>query len=69
LFDSLAPLVKMISAGVALMSAATCARAVSIALAASQPHACWRLAGLPKRSEKYGSISARTRGSTGVVAW
>jgi hypothetical protein len=69
LFDSLAPLVKTISPADAPMSAATCSRPRSIAFCASQPYACWRLAALPNRSVKYGSIDSRTRGSTGVVAW
>ncbi len=51
------------------MSDATCARAASTASCASQPYACWRLAGLPNCSVKYGSIASSTRGSTGVVAW
>jgi hypothetical protein len=50
------------------MSAATCSRPRSTAFCASQPYACWRLAALPNRSEKYGSIASSTRGSTGVVA-
>ncbi len=69
LLDSVAPLVKVISPAVALMSAATCARARSVASRASQPNACCLLWGLPNRSVKNGSIASRTRGSTGVVAW
>ena len=69
LFDSVAPLVKTISPAVAPISAATSRRAASTASCAFQPYACWRLAGLPKCSVKYGSIASSTRGSTGVVAW
>ena len=68
LLDSVAPLVKVISPADALMSAATCARAVSVASRASQPKACCLLWGLPNRSVKNGSMASRTLGSTGVVA-
>ncbi len=69
LFDSVAPLVKMISFALAPMSAATCRRAASTASSAFQPNACVRLAALPKCTEKYGSMASSARGSTGVLAW
>ncbi len=68
LSDSVAPLVKMISLGVALMSEATCARAFSTASSPAQPKEWLRLAALPNFSLKYGTIVSTTRGSTGVVA-
>ena len=68
LLDSVAPLVKTISLGVALISRAICARAFSTASSAVQPNAWLRLAALPNFSVKYGSIASTTRGSTGVVA-
>ena len=46
LFDSVAPLVKMISFGFAPIRSATCLRAVSTASSASQPNAWLRLAGV-----------------------
>ena len=69
LFDSVAPLVKMISRACALISAATWRRAVSTASMAFQPNEWLADAGLPNTSVKYGSIACNTRGSTGVVAW
>jgi hypothetical protein len=63
-----APLVTMISFGVALISRATCPRAFSTASSAVQPNEWLRLAELPNFSRKYGSIASKTRGSTGVVA-
>ncbi len=42
-------------------------RALSIPSRASRPNP-WMLDALPKRSEKYGSIAARTSGCTGVEA-
>ncbi len=68
LSDSVAPLVKTISFALAPMRSATCLRPCSTASSASQPYLWLRLAALPKRSVKYGSIASRTRGSTGVVA-
>jgi hypothetical protein len=68
LFDSVAPLVKMISFGLAPIRSATCLRAVSTASSAAQPKAWLRLAALPKSCVKYGVIASSTRGSTGVVA-
>jgi hypothetical protein len=47
---------------------ATCLRARSTAACASQPKRWVRLAALPNRSVKYGSMRSSTRGSTGVVA-
>jgi hypothetical protein len=64
---SVAPLVNTISSFRAPISAATSARAASTAARASCPNPC-RLLALPGRSEKYGSIAASTRASTGVVA-
>ena len=69
LFDSVAPLVNMISLPLAPMSAAACSRARSTAASASHPNLWLRLAALPNRSLKYGSIASSTLGSTGVVAW
>ena len=68
LFDSVAPLVKTMSRGRAPISAATWPRACSTASRAAQPKGCCALDALPKRSVKYGSIAATTRGSHGVVA-
>ena len=64
---SVPPLVKTISLGRAPMSAATEARARSTAPRALWPKE-WTEFGLPYSAEKYGSIAARTSGSTGVVA-
>ena len=50
LSDSVAPLVKMISLGSALIRAAMSARAFSTASSASQPNAWLLEAGLPKVS-------------------
>ncbi len=69
LSDSVAPLVKTISLAVAPIRSATCLRATSTASSACHPNEWLRLAALPKRSVKYGSIASSTRGSTGVVAW
>ena len=69
MLDSVAPLVKTISRGVAPISEAMAARAASTASSASQPNEWLRLAALPKRSPKYGSMASNTRESTGVVAW
>jgi hypothetical protein len=66
--DSVAPLVQTISRGSALMSAATCSRAVSTAFSASQPQAWLREAGLPKCSRNQGIMASTTRGSQGLVA-
>jgi hypothetical protein len=68
LFDSVAPLVKMISRAVAPIRAATSRRAASTACWAFQPHWWLADAGLPNCSRKNGSIASSTRGSTGVVA-
>ena len=59
LFDSDPPLVKMISAGDAPTSAATCSRAFSIA-SAGERAAENGLDGLAKLPAKKGCISART---------
>ena len=67
LSDSVPPLVKTISAGVAFRSVATWARASSIAPFDSWPKA-WTLDAFPKCSPKYGSIASRTSGRTGVLA-
>jgi hypothetical protein len=48
LFDSVAPLVKMISFALAPIRSATCLRAASTASSASQPNEWLRLAALPK---------------------
>ena len=66
--DSVAPLVKTISFAAAFIACATCSRAASTAASASQPNTCPREAGLPKVFVKYGAITSKTRGSTGVVA-
>ena len=68
LLDSVAPLVKTISFGLAPIRSAICLRALSTASSASHPNGWLRLAALPKCSVKYGSIASTTRGSTGVVA-
>src|SRR5260370_1062142 len=57
LSDSVAPLVKMISFGVAPISEATCARAFSTASSPAQPNEWLRLAALPQFSVKYVSIA------------
>src|ERR1019366_9537907 len=44
-------------------------RPISTASSASQPNAWLRLGALPNLVVKYGIISSRTRGSTGVVEW
>ena len=64
---SVPPLVKTISLGRAPIRAATEARARSTAPRALWPNE-WTEFGLPYSAEKYGSIAARTSGSTGVVA-
>src|SRR6266404_5541604 len=51
------------------ISFAICSRALSTPPSASQPKGWLRLAGCPNFSVKYGIISSRTRGSTGVVDW
>ena len=68
LSDSVAPDVKMISFGSALIVRATWTRAFVTASSALQPKACVREAALPNSSVKYGSIAWTTRGSTRVVA-
>ena len=68
LLDSVDPDVKMRSLDSAPIAPATCPRARSTASAASQPNRCEMLAALPYTSEKYGSITWRTRGSVRVVA-
>jgi len=68
LSDSVPPLVKITSSGLAApIPAATCSRASSSPRYASRPSEYSEFA-LPNRSEKYGSIASRTRSSTGVVA-
>ena len=70
LFDSVAPEVMTVSFSLlAPTSFATRSRAASTASSACQPKAWLRDAALPKCCVKYGSISWRTRGSTGVVEW
>jgi hypothetical protein len=59
--------VKTISSGKTPRNAAMDSRAASMASRASRPKP-WMLEALPKRSEKYGSIAARTSGWTGVEA-
>ena len=69
LLASVAPEVKTISPGRAPSSAATCSRACSTASAARQPARWVALCGLPTPAgSSHGSIAARTRGSSGVVA-
>src|SRR5690349_2560009 len=46
----------------------TCVRACSTAFSLSQPYACERECGLPKRCVIYGNIASNTRGSVGLVA-
>ncbi len=67
LFDSVPPLVKMISAGSAPMAAATCSRARSSARPAREPRR-YGLDGLPYSSPRNGSIASSTSGRTRVVA-
>jgi hypothetical protein len=67
--DSVAPLVNTISRAEAPTSAAIFRRASSTASCAFHPHECVELAGLPKQSRKYGSMTSSTRLSTGVVEW
>ncbi len=69
LFDSVAPLVQTISFALAPTSRATSARAASTASSAFQPNAWLFEAALPNSTEKWGSMTSSTRGSTGVVAW
>lgn len=69
LSDSVAPDVKMTSPGLQPRSPATWARACSTPSSASQPKLWLREAAFPNFSVKYGSIAARTSGSTGVVEW
>src|SRR5580704_6363607 len=69
LSDSVAPLVKMISFGVAPISEAICCRALSTASSPAHPKLWLRLAALPNFSVKYGNMAASTRWSIGVVAW
>ena len=64
---SVPQLVKMISDGSALMSAATCSRAFSICRFTPPPNACM-LDGLPHNSLKKGIIASTTSGATCVVA-
>lgn len=68
LFDSVAPDVKMISLGSALMTPATCSLAFSTAALVSHPYRCVVECGLPYCSVRYGIMASRTRGSIGVVA-
>jgi len=49
------------------INCATCPRANSIPSRGISPHSC-RQEGLPKESVRYGSMTYRTSGSTGVVA-
>ena len=65
---SVAPEVKMISSGVAPISAATFARASSTRSEAARPGACVADAGLPCVLERHSAMAATTRGSTGVLA-
>src|SRR5579883_1922268 len=67
LSDSVPPLVKTISWGLAPMSAATRSRAVSTAARACWP-GVWIEEALPKSADRKGSMASRTAGSTGVVA-
>src|SRR5439155_1387613 len=67
LSDSVAPLVKMISFGVALISEAICCRAVSTASSPAHPNEWLRLAALPNFSVKYGSMASTTRGLRGIL--
>ena len=67
LSDSVPPEVNTISWGETRRKRATRSRARSTPSRASRPKA-WMLEGLPKISEKYGSISATTSGWIGVEA-
>ena len=67
LSDSVPPEVNTISSGVTPRKPAMLSRATSMPSRASRPKP-WMLEALPKRSEKYGSIAARTSGWTGVEA-
>ena len=67
LLDSVPLPVKMISSGLPPINCATCPRANSIPSRGISPHSC-RQEGLPKESVRYGSMTYRTSGSTGVVA-
>src|SRR6266581_3437838 len=68
LIDSVPPDVNTISFGSrAPMILASCPRAWSTAVSASQPNEWLRLAGWPNFCVKYGSIASTTRGSVGVV--
>ena len=70
LFDSVAPLVKMISRGDGVDQRGDLrARASRPRRARPSRRRAACCAGLPNRSVKNGSIASRTRGSTGVVAW
>src|SRR5881398_1689293 len=66
-FLRVSPEVNTISCGETRRKRATRSRARSRPSRASRPKA-WMLDGLPKTSAKYGSISARTSGWTGVDA-
>jgi len=68
LFDSVAPLVKIISFGLAPIRFATSSRAVSQAVSVSQPKLCERECGFPKLSVRNGIILSSTLGSSAVVA-
>ena len=61
LSDSVPPEVNTTSSGAAPRKRATRSRAVSTPARASRPKPC-TLDGFPKRSPKYGSISATTSG-------
>ena len=68
LFDSVAPDVKTISLLSAPTRLATCSRAASDALSASQPYSWVFECGFPNWPDRKGSIASSTRGSIGVVA-
>src|SRR6266511_5802553 len=67
LHDSVPPLVKISSCGLARKSAASLSRALSMAARAARPAKC-TLDGFPKCRSRYGSIASRASSQSGVVA-